>query len=249
MTQPSRLEQTKLISRMFGRIARRYDTGNRILSLGQDQAWRRKATDLLDVRRHHRVLDIGAGTGDLSLLLAGRAAAVTGLDVSEPMIRLGRAKAKALSVADRVSFVVADAMRLPFPPSTFDRVAIAFTVRNLPELAGGFMEIHRVLAPGGRMACLEFTQPTSPVVRSLYQPYLNRILPFVGGQLSGDPSAYRYLARSISSFPTAEVLAEVINQAGFERVDWHLLNLGTVAIHLAAKLPQAAALPAEGARL
>ena len=237
MNQPPRIEQTKLVGRMFGRIAHRYDAGNRILSLGQDQGWRRRAAALLEPEPEHRVLDIGAGTGDLTLMLARQTGHVVGLDLSGHMVRLAKDKAAKLRLDGRASFVVADALRLPFPDETFHRVSIAFTVRNLPDHRDGFAEIRRVLRPNGRMVCLEFTQPASALMRGLYRPYLNHVLPFLGGRITGDSAAYRYLANSINAFPSAEALGGVIRDAGFHRVDWRHLNFGTVALHVADRRP------------
>ena len=218
---------------MFGRIASRYDRGNRVLSLGRDQAWRRIAVQLLKPAPTDRVLDIGAGTGDLSLALAGKAGSVVALDFSLPMLHLGAAKvahAEAL-----VSCVAGDALRLPFPNESFDAVATAFTVRNLASMERGFTEFLRVLRPGGRLVVLEFTRPASRLVTAVYKPYLSLVLPRIGGRLTGDRSAYRYLAASINSFATAKEMGNLLSGAGFQEVRWRLLNWGTVAIHLGTK--------------
>lgn len=227
---------------MFGRIARRYDLGNRVLSLGRDQAWRRKAVRLLAPSSQDLVLDIGAGTGDLSLQLATKARAVVAADFSLPMLEQGLYKVEALHQKDRISLAVADALALPFADESFDGSTTAFTVRNLASIKDGFAEMLRVLKPGGRLVCLEFMKPRSRVVDWFYRPYLNHILPFLGARVTGDRTAYAYLAASINAFATPEELTRTMLAAGFWRVDCHLLNLGTVAIHVGTKQPAAAAL-------
>jgi demethylmenaquinone methyltransferase/2-methoxy-6-polyprenyl-1,4-benzoquinol methylase len=230
---------------MFGRIARRYDTGNRVLSLGRDQAWRRKAVALLAPAAHETVLDLGAGTADLALELSKYAGRVVAIDLSQPMLAIGKRKTWDAGREGLIMFIVSDALRLPFPDASFDGVASAFTVRNLARLEDGFREVHRVLKPGGRMLSLEFSKPSSRVINLLYRPYLNKILPFVGGRISGDRHAYRYLAESIGDFPGAEELADCIRAAGLGQVEYHMMNLGTVAAHLGRK-PPALAEPAGG---
>ncbi len=228
-------DKPRFVNRMFGRIARRYDWGNRVLSMGRDQSWRRRAVTALDPRPHERVLDIGAGTADLSLYLARRAGAVVALDFSRPMLRLGSDKARRAGLQEQVRFVTGDALRLPFADASFDGAATAFTVRNFATLQDGLKEIHRVLKPGGRLVCLEFTRPPSPLLNWLYQPYLRHLVPIIGGRITGDRGAYRYLAESINAFPTAEDLAGLIRDAGFPHVDWRFLNMGAVAIHATRK--------------
>ena len=229
-------DKAHFVSRMFGRIAHRYDLGNRVLSLGQDLRWRRSAMALLKPLAHDIILDVGAGTGDLALSLAGSAQQVVALDFSQPMLEIGRRKAAPQDhLRGRVTLVLSDALALPFQDSSFDCVTSAFTVRNLARTEDGFKESCRILKPGGRMLCLEFTRPPSRLVNLLYQPYLKHVLPFLGAQITGDRSAYTYLADSINSFPSARELAELIRQAGFERVEYRLLNLGTVAAHLSHK--------------
>lgn len=235
MVQLSGPEKTRFVSRMFGRIAGRYDTGNRVLSLGRDQSWRRKTVAVLDPKPHETVLDIGGGTGDLSLALAKRAGKVIAVDFSRPMMLVGAAKTRKRALAGKVTFAEADALHLPFQSQTFEGIATAFTVRNLSRIEDGFAEMCRVLKPGGRLVVLEFTTPPSRIMRRLYRPYLKHLVPFVGGRITGDATAYRYLAASVAAFPTAQALAGLMREAGFPEVEWRFLNLGVVAIHVARK--------------
>ena len=172
MVQLSGAEKARTISRMFGRIASRYDTGNRLLSMGRDQGWRRRAVRLLDPQPGQRILDLGAGTGDLSLKIAPSAGSVFALDISGPMVSLGSRKATRAGVAGKVGFMVSDGLRLPFRDSTFDGVATAFTIRNLASIEDGLAEIFRVLKPGGSIAftdILEGSSMTTPVRERLRQ--------------------------------------------------------------------------------
>ncbi|MBF8299573.1 MAG: 2-octaprenyl-6-methoxy-1,4-benzoquinone methylase [Dehalococcoidia bacterium] len=222
---------------MFGRIAGRYDMGNKVLSLGRDQAWRRRAVRLLNPLPNDVILDIGAGTADLSLQLAKKATTVVAGDFSLPMLEAGRHKVVGASLAQRIALVAADAMRLPFADNSFDGATAAFTMRNLADMDDGFAEILRVLKPGGRFVCLEFMKPRSGLVNFFYRPYLNHILPFLGSRVTGDRAAYAYLAASINAFSTPEELTHTMEAAGFRSVECHLINLATVAAHVGTKQP------------
>ena len=222
---------------MFTSIARRYDLNNRLHSFGRDQSWRRKAVELAHVKPSDEVLDAACGTGDLSLLFAQMGARrVVGVDFTEAMLELARLKAQAM-VAQRgpttaaVEFAHADVTRLPFDHRTFDIVSIAFGLRNVekPELA--LREFRRVMRPGGRLLILEFSTPPNAIVRAVNRVYTRNIMPLTASLIAHDRSgAYRYLPRSIETFPEGEELEEAVCAAGFARSQRQPLTFGICAI-------------------
>jgi demethylmenaquinone methyltransferase / 2-methoxy-6-polyprenyl-1,4-benzoquinol methylase len=223
---------------MFGAIAHRYDLLNRVLSLGRDAAWRRKAAAAVpDEEAGAVVLDICAGTGDLAAELArahpGRL--VVCADFSHEMLLRADAKLSRRLLAGRFALVEADALGLPFRDGTIHAATVAFGVRNFPDLAAGCREVFRVLRPGGRLVVLEFSKPEGKVLPRLYSPYLNRVLPRLGDWVSGQRGPYRYLARTIGEFPAPAALAGILREAGFAAVGWTPLTGGIVCVHTAIK--------------
>jgi demethylmenaquinone methyltransferase/2-methoxy-6-polyprenyl-1,4-benzoquinol methylase len=223
---------------MFSGIAGRYDFLNHLLSGNVDKSWRRIAVRALkpSLVEGARVLDVACGTGDLSLVLAEAGAArVVGLDFCRPMLEVARRKAEAGSRA--IPFVEGDALRLPFADETFDAATIAFGLRNLTGVAEGLRELRRILKPGGRLAVLEFSSPVVPGFRALFRFYFTRVLPRVGGLLSGSRGAYEYLPDSVLKFPDQRRLAEMMRAEGFERVEYRNLTGGVAALHTGARAP------------
>jgi demethylmenaquinone methyltransferase/2-methoxy-6-polyprenyl-1,4-benzoquinol methylase len=216
---------------MFGRIVPRYDLVNRLMSFGMDRRWRRTAAGAVRPRGA-LALDIGTGTGDMAVeLVRGGAARVVAADFSPAMLEAASRK-----TADRpASFVLADALRLPFADGAFDAVTNGFLLRNLSSLPAAFAEMARVLRPGGRLACLDMTQPPRSVFGAAYRVYFNRIIPVVAGAMGGNPGAYRYLSHSLRGFPDAGTLAGLLVDAGLTDVRVRLLGGGTVALHTAVK--------------
>jgi len=219
---------------MFDAVARRYDLLNRLLSFNRDRYWRRRAAAQL-VEESSAVLDLCGGTGDLSLELArtGRARSIVCCDFSHEMLSRAAPKFRRPEAARSCLLVEADGLRLPFPAERFDAVTIAFGVRNLADLDAGLREIRRVLRPGGRMIVLEFSAPSRWPLSRLYGFYLRRVLPRIGGGISGRGQAYRYLARTIAGFPDPASLAGRIRESGFAACGWQTLTGGIVAIHTA----------------
>ncbi len=217
---------------MFAGIAGRYDLLNHLLSGNVDKLWRRQVARSLQssLIEGARVLDVACGTGDLSLVLARAGAAqVVGLDFCRPMLEIARRKAEADARA--VPFVEGDALRLPFADETFDAATIAFGLRNLAGVSDGLIELRRILRPGGRLAVLEFSSPVVPGFRALFRFYFARVLPRIGGLVSGSRGAYEYLPDSVSRFPDQKRLAGLMREAGFENVGYRNLTGGIAALH------------------
>lgn len=218
---------------MFGRIVPRYDLLNRLMSLGMDGGWRRLAAQAA-VPRDALALDLGTGTGDLALELAGQGAArVVGADFSREMLVAASAKTAARRV--EIPLVMADALRLPFPDQTFDCLTNAFLLRNLTDLRAGLAEMARVLRPGGRLVCLDITQPPSGPFGAVYRLYFRSLLPHLAGALSGDWAAYRYLPNSLKGFPDRQSLSGLLSGLGLVDVRSQGLGGGTIALHSARK--------------
>jgi demethylmenaquinone methyltransferase/2-methoxy-6-polyprenyl-1,4-benzoquinol methylase len=218
---------------MFAGIAGRYDLLNHVLSMNIDKRWRKfvrnKLQDILD-DQNAVVLDVACGTGDLAIELRNNAKAkIIGSDFCRPMLTIAREKA-----AD-IPFVEGDAMGLPFDDGKFDAVTIAFGLRNLPNFEDGLRELCRILKPGGRLAILEFSSPIVPGFRGLFNFYFTRILPRVGGMVSGSRGAYEYLPDSVSKFPDQKGLSSMMSAAGFNAIDYTNLTGGIAACHIGTK--------------
>jgi demethylmenaquinone methyltransferase/2-methoxy-6-polyprenyl-1,4-benzoquinol methylase len=222
---------------MFDAVAQRYDLLNHLLSLNIDRAWRRSAVRRLRpelARPGVRVLDLCCGTGDLLFALESECqTAVLGCDFSHPMLLLARQKAARRGAL--AHFVEADALRLPLPDASLDVVTTAFGFRNLANYRHGLAEIARVLRPGGVAAILEFSQPPHPLISAFYSFYSRRLLPAIGGAVSGSREAYTYLPESVRRFPGAEELAGDMQRAGFQQVRFTRMTAGIVALHLGTR--------------
>ena len=216
---------------MFDRIAARYDFLNRVLSFGTDIAWRRRALARAAIGPAHVVLDIGAGTGDLSLAAAATGARVIALDLSAGMLAVLARRARGR--IGRILRLVGNAEALPLPDRSVDRIVTGFTVRNVGDLPRALAELRRVLRPDGRVVILELSHPRSAAFARLYSFYFDRIAPEVAALLGGDRAAYRYLPRSLRPFPAPERLATMLSDAGFTTVRFERLTLGIAAIHIA----------------
>jgi demethylmenaquinone methyltransferase/2-methoxy-6-polyprenyl-1,4-benzoquinol methylase len=216
---------------MFGRIAKRYDLLNHLLSGNVDKRWRRivsaRVREKLSSKNAH-VLDVACGTGDLSLALFDMTGArVVGTDFCRPMLELAASK-----TANRIPLIEGDALNLPFRDGSFEVVTIAFGLRNLASVEGGLAELRRVLKPGGWVAVLEFSKPANAILRPLFGLYFTRALPLMGGLISGSRSAYSYLPASVQKFPDQTQLSLLMEQAGLEQVQFENLTGGIAALHM-----------------
>lgn len=224
------------VQRIFQEIAPRYDLLNRLLSLGIDRRWRVVALERLGWRSRPegRYLDLCAGTLDVGAQLTrqrGFGGTILAADFAEPMLRAGEGKAAQSVLAP----VVADALSLPVRDAAFDGAIVAFGIRNVAGLDAGLREVHRVLRPGARFVILEFSTPRMAFVRAAYLFYFHRILPLIGRLISGHPTAYTYLPKSVANFPETEKLALAMRRAGFSSVAWETLTFGIAAVHVGTK--------------
>jgi demethylmenaquinone methyltransferase/2-methoxy-6-polyprenyl-1,4-benzoquinol methylase len=215
------------VASMFDAVARRYDTTNTVLSLGQDRYWRRATRAALDLAVGQSVLDLAAGTAVSTVELAKSGAWCVAADFSVGMLHAGGRRA--------VPKVAGDATRLPFGDAVFDAVTISFGLRNVVDFAAGLREMARVTKPGGRMVVCEFSTPTVPVVATVYKEYLMQALPRIARAVSSNPEAYVYLAESIRAWPDQPTLARAIEQSGWSQVRWRNLTGGIVALHTATR--------------
>jgi demethylmenaquinone methyltransferase/2-methoxy-6-polyprenyl-1,4-benzoquinol methylase len=221
-------DHARRVRDMFARISPRYDLLNHLLSANIDKRWRRRVVEKLEplVAHESRILDVACGTGDLSIaLFENIGAGVTGLDFCRPMLE------RAARKQPRIAFVEGDALQLPFDKGVFDAVTIAFGLRNLSSVERGLSELQRVLKPNGWAVILEFSKPVVPGFRSLAAAYCTRLLPRIGGLISGSRSAYEYLPDSVSRFPDQETLSVMMSDAGFADVGFENLTGGVAALH------------------
>jgi demethylmenaquinone methyltransferase / 2-methoxy-6-polyprenyl-1,4-benzoquinol methylase len=227
-------QKTDLVREVFASVAPRYDLMNDLMSFGIHRLWKRDFVHTSGVRRGHRVLDLAGGTGDISLLMArevGDTGFVVLSDINGAMLSVGRDRVVDEGAVQRIQCAQINAEALPFPERSFDLVTIAFGLRNVTDKPAALREMHRVLKVGGRALVLEFSQVQSSALRSLYDMYSFQVLPRLGRAVANDEGSYRYLAESIRKHPPQEELAQMMREAGMERVSFRNLTSGVVAIH------------------
>lgn len=226
-------EKQKLVGEVFSSVAERYDLMNDLMSLGIHRLWKRHFVATLGLRPGHRVLDLAGGTGDIAALMAPRVGGhgrIVLADINDAMLRRGRDRLIDAGRAERVGFAQVNAEALPFPGGSFDRVTIAFGLRNVTDPSAALAEMHRVLRPGGRAAILEFSR-VPDALEPIYEWYSFNVLPRLGAWVAGDADSYRYLAESIRRHPEQDALRQMLLEAGFDRADYRNLSGGLVAIH------------------
>ncbi len=221
---------------MFDRIAPRYDFLNRLLSAGIDTRWRKAAADALGLGGEARVLDLCTGTGDLLIEALRRDPRLkgVGVDLSRQMLVRGARKLERRALQSRAALASGDGERLPLRSALFDGALVSFGIRNIARADEALRELHRVMKPGARLVILEFSMPKG-VLGSLYRLYLGRVLPRIGGLVSGDGSAYSYLPASVERFHAPDELGALMRTAGFEAVSWRSLTGGIAHLHVGDK--------------
>ena len=226
------------VAEVFHSVAAKYDLMNDVLSGGLHRLWKRFTIELSGVRPGNRVLDIAGGTGDLTRKfssLVGPSGEVVLADINDSMLKVGRDRLLDKGVAGNVQFVQADAEALPFPDNHFDVVTIAFGLRNVTRKENALRSMLRVLKPGGRLLVLEFSKPGNPLLAKAYDTYSFSFMPLAGKLITNDADSYRYLAESIRMHPDQETLKGMMTEAGFERVTYHNMTGGIVALHRGIK--------------
>ena len=227
------------IESMFDSIAGDYDKLNHIMSLDVDKSWRKRALkEIVDGSGQLEVLDLACGTGDFSITIAKASdeVKVTGVDLSEGMLAVMADKVERQGLGGRIFFEQGDGENLRFTDGTFDRVTIAFGIRNFEDRLKGLREMFRVLKPGGRLVLLELSRPENKVIRWLYDIYFLRIMPVIGGKVSGDKAAYAYLPASVKTFPGKKEFSAMMAQAGFNNVRHKAFSLGICRMYTGDKL-------------
>lgn len=229
------MEEKKNIGGLFDRIAGTYDTLNHLLSLNIDRSWRRKTVQML--RPCSRLLDVAIGTGDLSLeiMKQKKAEAIQGIDLSQEMMNVGKAKVKKAGLEGKIAFELGSALDMPYADGEYDALTCAYGVRNFSDLDKGLQEFHRVLKPGGQLAILEFSYPTNPIIRFGYDLFFSNILPLIGRLISNDQTAYSYLNKSVKEFIWGNEMVKHIEAAGFKNVKFRTLTFGITTIYTAER--------------
>lgn len=225
------------IGKMFDRIAPRYDFLNRLLSLGTDVYWRRRAIRTLRGTNPGLVLDVATGTGDVAIEILRQLnpEKIIGVDIANEMLEIGRRKMKRKGLDDRIELQYGDSENLPFAGNMFDAVTVAFGVRNFENLEQGLTEMRRVLKDEGQLVVLEFSRPTVPPFKQLYNIYFKNVLPFIGRITSKDPKAYHYLYESVQAFPDGKNFENLLSKTGYKCIDSKPLTLGICTIYTAKK--------------
>jgi demethylmenaquinone methyltransferase / 2-methoxy-6-polyprenyl-1,4-benzoquinol methylase len=227
----------KQVEKMFDKIAFRYDFLNRFLSAGIDVRWRKKAIRQLIHLQPGNVLDVATGTGDFAITSYHilKPETITGIDISEGMLEVARKKVARHGLESRIRLLNGDSEAISFGDGSFDAVTVAFGVRNFENLEKGLTEIYRVLRPGGKLLVLEFSKPSLPVVRNLYNFYMRVVTPNIGKLISKNNDAYQYLNNSVQQFPEKQTFIHILNQLGYRDSFYKTLSLGICTIYCGGK--------------
>ncbi|HVC29313.1 MAG TPA: bifunctional demethylmenaquinone methyltransferase/2-methoxy-6-polyprenyl-1,4-benzoquinol methylase UbiE, partial [Gammaproteobacteria bacterium] len=232
-------EKARRVGQVFSSVADRYDLMNDLMSFGVHRLWKRFTLSQTSLKAGQSALDVAGGTGDITRGMAkqvGENGRVLLTDINASMLENGRRRLVDAGVAGNVDYVQADAEHLPFPNNSFDCITIAFGLRNVTHKDAALVSMYRVLKPGGRLLILEFSNPTAPVLKPVYDFYSFKILPQIGNLVARDEASYRYLAESIRMHPNQETLKTMMQAAGFERCSYFNLSGGIVALHRGYRL-------------
>jgi demethylmenaquinone methyltransferase/2-methoxy-6-polyprenyl-1,4-benzoquinol methylase len=231
-------QKAGLVQGVFSRVASKYDVMNDLMSAGVHRLWKDAMMDWLAPRPGQRLIDVAGGTGDIAFRFLTRApgASAVVVDLTEPMLIEGRARAEAAAMGGALDWVVGDAMALPFADASFDVYTISFGIRNVTRIEAALAEAHRVLRPGGRLMVLEFSRMVSPPLQWAYDRYSFNVIPVMGQIVAGDRDSYQYLVESIRRFPEQERFAAMIREAGFGQVRFRNLSMGIAALHSGWKI-------------
>ncbi|MEY4697595.1 MAG: bifunctional demethylmenaquinone methyltransferase/2-methoxy-6-polyprenyl,4-benzoquinol methylase [Pseudomonadota bacterium] len=231
-------EKAGMVHGVFTRVASKYDVMNDVMSGGVHRLWKNAMMDWLAPRPGQRLLDVAGGTGDVAFRFLKRAAGSSAvvLDMTESMLVEGRKRADAERLADRLDWVVGDAMALPFADCSFDTYTISFGIRNVTRIPDALREAYRVLKPGGRLMVLEFSQIPNDLMQKIYDLYSFNVIPVMGQIITSDRASYQYLVESIRKFPDQDSFAAMIREAGFDQVKYRNLTMGVAALHSGWKL-------------
>ena len=223
------------VEHMFDAISPKYDLLNRLFSLGIDQGWRRKVIRYVAKEPVEQLLDVATGTADLAILAAKKVKHVTGVDISEGMLEIGRKKVAERKLSDRITLQHADSAALPFADASFDAITVAFGVRNFEDLERGIREMVRVLKPNGRLFVLEFSKPHKAPMKQLVRFYFHRIMPLIGRMVSKDSAAYTYLPQSVDAFPEGADFIRILSNCGLSEAKAEPLTGGIATLYTARK--------------
>ncbi|QDY70168.1 bifunctional demethylmenaquinone methyltransferase/2-methoxy-6-polyprenyl-1,4-benzoquinol methylase UbiE [Qingshengfaniella alkalisoli] len=231
-------DKAGLVHGVFTNVASRYDVMNDVMSMGIHRIWKNAMMDWLAPRNGQHLLDMAGGTGDIAFRFLNRApnSSVTVCDMTESMLVEGRQRAEAAALADRLDWVVGDAMALPFQDNSFDIYTISFGIRNVTRIEDALSEAYRVLRPGGRMMVLEFSQLPNAGMQWAYDRYSFNLIPAMGQMIAQDRESYQYLVESIRRFPDQDTFAGMLRTAGFEQVKYRNLSMGIAALHSGWKI-------------
>lgn len=231
----SEAPKERQVEQMFDSIAPAYDLMNRAMTFGIDRLWRSTAVGMLRGRAPEKILDVATGTGDLAIMLARKinGASITGIDLSTKMLAVGREKVRKANLGQRIEFIPADCLALPFADASFDCITVAYGVRNFADLEAGYREMRRVLKPGGMLCVIELSTPVNPVIKPLYRFYTRTIIPAVGRIVSKDARAYSYLPESIAAVAQRDDMCRLMSRAGFADTRYRALTFGVCCIYTA----------------